>query len=81
MMIFGSIFLILFVVVLVVGVIAGLAWLNKNKRQGNLFSVNQPPKKREQAAIPNAMRFCSHCGAGLQEGWTHCPQCGAPVKS
>jgi hypothetical protein len=22
---------------------------------------------------------CSHCGAGLQPQWTHCPQCGATV--
>jgi len=22
---------------------------------------------------------CSHCGAGLQPEWTHCPQCGAPA--
>lgn len=23
-------------------------------------------------------RFCTHCGAGLQPAWSHCPQCGAP---
>jgi len=41
MMMFGSLFLILFVVILVVGVITGLAWLNKSIWQGNPFSVNQ----------------------------------------
>ena len=81
MMMFGFLFLILFVVILVVGVIAGLAWLNKNNQQGNPFSVNQPSEKREQISELDAKRFCSHCGAGLQEGWTHCPQCGAPVGS
>lgn len=81
MMMFGFLFLMLFVVILVVGVIAGLAWLNKNNRQGNPFSVNQPSEKREQIPGPDAKRFCSHCGAGLQDGWTHCPQCGAPVGS
>jgi len=81
MMMFGFLFLILFVVILVVGVIAGVAWLNKNNGQGNPFSVNQPSKKREQVAGSDAKRFCSHCGAGLQEGWTHCPQCGAPTES
>ena len=81
MMMLGSLFLILFVVILVVGVIAGLAWLNKNNGQGNPFSVNQSSKNREQIPGPDAKRFCSHCGASLQEGWTHCPQCGAPVGS
>jgi len=79
MMMFGFLFLILFVVILIVGVIAGLAWLNKNNGQGNPFSVNQSSEKPEQISGPDAKRFCSHCGAGLQEGWTHCPQCGAPV--
>ncbi len=27
----------------------------------------------------NPRNYCSHCGAGLQAGWSHCPQCGAPV--
>jgi hypothetical protein len=81
MMMFGFLFLILFVVILVAGVIAGLAWLNKNNRQGNPFNVNQPSGKREQIPGPDAKRFCSPCGAGLQDGWTYCPQCGAPVGS
>jgi len=81
MMMFDFLFLILFVVILVVGVIAGLSWLNKNNQQRNPFSVNQPSEKREQVPSPGAKRFCSHCGAGLQEGWTHCPQCGALVGS
>lgn len=76
-MMFGLLFLILFVVILVLGVIAGLVWLNKNNSQGNPFSMKQSPEKREQAQDLAAKRFCSHCGAGLQEGWTHCPQCGA----
>ena len=81
MMMFGFLFLILFVFILIVGVIAGLAWLNKNNVQGNPVSVNQSSEKREQVPSPDAKRFCSHCGAGLQENWTHCPQCGAPVGS
>lgn len=81
MMMFGFLFLILFGVILVLGVIAGVAWLNKNNGQGNPFNVNQSTEKREQIPGPDAKRFCSHCGAGLQEDWTHCPQCGAPVGS
>ena len=79
MMIFGFLFLLLVVAVLVVGVIAGLVWLNRTNRQGKPFNENQDIEKREQITGPEAKRFCSHCGAGLQEGWTHCPQCGAPV--
>lgn len=26
-------------------------------------------------------RACSHCGAGIQTGWTHCPHCGSPANS
>ena len=81
MMIFGLLFLLLVVAVLVVGVIAGLAWLNRINRQGNPFSMNEPSEKREQLPSSDAKRFCSHCGAGLQADWTHCPQCGAPVGS
>ena len=25
------------------------------------------------------MAFCRNCGTQVQEGWTHCPTCGAPV--
>ena len=81
MMIFSFLFLLLVVVVLCVGVIAGLAWFNKANRQGNPFNINQPSEKREQITGSDAKRFCSHCGTDLQEGWTHCPQCGAPVSS
>lgn len=78
-MMFGFLLLILFVVILVVGGIAGLAWLNKNNWQRTSFNINQPSEKREQVPSLDVKRFCSHCGAGLPEGWTHCPQCGAPV--
>ena len=81
MMLFGSLFLILFVIILVLGVIAGLAWINKNNSLGNSFNVNQPPEKREQFPSQDMKRLCAHCGAGLQAGWAHCPQCGAPVGS
>jgi hypothetical protein len=81
MMIFGFLFLLLMVAVLIVGVIAGLAWLNRANRQGNSFNVNQASEKRVQITGSDAKRFCSHCGAGLQDDWTHCPQCGALVGS
>ncbi len=81
MMMFGSLFLLLFMVILLVGVVAGIAWLNKNNSSGNAFKMNQPPEKRERFPSQDMKRFCTHCGAGLQADWAHCPQCGAPVGS
>ncbi len=40
---------------------------------------NQAPQQAASPAGPFA-HTCSHCGAGLQPDWTHCPQCGAPVQ-
>jgi len=81
MMMYGFLFLILFGFIIIVGVIAGLAWYSKNNRQGNPFSTNQTPEKRDQFPSQEVKRLCSHCGAGLQEDWTHCPHCGTPVES
>ena len=81
MMIFVLLFLLLVVAIVVMGLIIGLAWFNRTNRQGSPLNVNQAPEKREQITDPDAKRFCSHCGAGLQADWTHCPQCGAPIGS
>lgn len=32
------------------------------------------------AAAGSSRGACSHCGAGLQAEWRHCPQCGAPAN-
>ena len=46
-------------------------------------SQNLPPTNASteypapSASVP--VRYCAHCGAGLQIDFTHCPQCGAPV--
>lgn len=74
MMGFSFLFIILVVVVLV-------ALLNKSNGIENLFNGNQNFPNSNQATNPGTERFCSHCGAGLQENWTHCPQCGAPIGS
>ena len=52
-------------VVLVVALIWGLT-----KRPGNASPLLQP----------TPARACAHCGAGLQTGWSHCAQCGAPLN-
>ena len=81
MMMFGFVLLLLVGFILVVGVIAGLAWLNRADRQGKPLGVSTPSENREQITAKDGKRFCSHCGAGLQPDWPHCPQCGAPTGS
>lgn len=80
MIVFGMLGMLLMVglpLVLIVLLVWGLT------QKGN--PVWQPPATRVAApvtpvAAPASGRFCSHCGAGLQTGWTHCPQCGAPIE-
>ena len=81
MMGFGFLSMLLVIVLPIVGIVVLVVWLVNSNRQGNLFSQNPPSEKREQAEGQGMKRFCSHCGAGLQDDWTHCPQCGAPVES
>lgn len=36
---------------------------------------------RKPAVIPAASTIpCAKCGAALESGWKHCPQCGEPIK-
>jgi len=77
MMGFGFLFMLLLVVLPFIGVVALIAWLINVNRRGDLFGLNSSSEKREQATGSGTKRFCSHCGAGLQAEWTHCPQCGA----
>ena len=78
---FGFLAMLLVFALPIIGIVALVVWLSNANRQGNSFGVNTPSEKREQAAGPDTKRFCSHCGAGLQADWTHCPQCGAPIGS
>ncbi len=81
MMGFGFLFMILVIAIPIVVIIALVIWLSSANRQGNLFNMNPLSDKREQTEGPGLKRFCSHCGAGLQENWSHCPQCGAAAAS
>lgn len=81
MMGFGFLAMLLVFALPIVGIVALVVWLSNANRQGNLFGSNLPAEKREQAPDPGTKRFCSHCGAGLQANWPHCPQCGAPIGS
>lgn len=50
-----------------------------NMMQNPVYAMpNQAVQTSQTSVAPS--RYCSHCGAGLQVDWTHCPQCGAPVS-
>ncbi len=86
MMGFGLLFM-LAVLALPVLLIVGLAmWMMRQTPQRNppqppavYPPVATPPKVASPASPSSAPRACSHCGAGLQPEWSHCPQCGAPT--
>jgi zinc-ribbon domain len=89
MMMFGLGWLIMLLVIgipvlLVILVVAGAAGLLQNRAQSMPAAQNQAPVYQSTGVTPPAAnpaaRYCSHCGAGLQSGWTHCPQCGAPIE-
>ncbi len=54
-------------------------------RQVPIQTQNQPPfyqpTNNPNPGENQPTRYCVHCGAGLQPGWSHCPQCGAPIQS
>ena len=81
MMGFGFLSMLLVIALPIVGVIALVVWLSNANRQGNLFGMNPPTEKREQPESSGTNRSCLHCGAGLQEDWTHCPQCGVEITA
>jgi len=81
MMGFGLLFMLLFILIPLVGILVLAIVLYNANRQGTPLSLGSSPKNREQAGFPETKRVCSHCGAGLQDEWTHCPQCGAPIHS
>lgn len=85
-MMFGMTIMVLVIVlpILVLGLLMGGAVvLNQNQAHNQVANLTQLPIYRPtvnpstSAAAPT--RYCSHCGAGLQADWTHCPQCGAPI--
>ncbi len=59
---------VLLIAAILIGVLGLQGW-----RSRPMFSPPTPTSLATQYA-----RYCSHCGQGLQEDWTHCPKCGAP---
>ena len=77
LLVFGlSVFLIL---VLIGG--AGIFLQKRNQPERTVRNSQLVYPAVTQLAQPASApaRYCSHCGAGLQADWTHCPQCGAPI--
>ncbi len=62
-----------------------LAGVFQNRQVNPVQTQNQAPMYQSPRAFNpgenQPARYCAHCGAGLQPGWSHCPQCGAPVQS
>jgi len=89
MMMFGFAMLMMLLVVglpvlLIAVILGGGLGLVQNHPQSMSSPQNQSSVTHQNSnAISTAsttVRYCSHCGAGLQPEWTHCPQCGAPVS-
>ena len=76
--------LVIAVPILIIAFIIGGAVLLLQNRGTGSSSLSSPvpagqPEVRPTSTTPPPARYCSHCGAGLQSDWTHCPQCGAPI--
>ena len=88
MMVVGLLFLILIIgipIFLGIALLAGgFRIFQKRIQPVNMIQTpvyamsNQAVQTSQTSAAPS--RYCSHCGAGLQVDWTHCPQCGAPIS-
>ena len=79
-MMFGSVFMLgfgLIAMLLVIGLpVALIVVLIQALTRGGNFSAPAPIHVHQSTS---SARTCSHCGTGLQAGWSHCPQCGAQV--
>jgi predicted lipid-binding transport protein (Tim44 family) len=47
--------------------------------QKPLYAASNPVVQSDKSDVAQ-VRYCTHCGAGLLADWTHCPQCGAPIR-
>ena len=72
---------IFLVVLLVVAATGFLPTLAHSESTFQNQSTASQPMMNSRLPVTTATRYCSHCGAGLQSEWTHCPQCGAPDQS
>jgi hypothetical protein len=82
---FGWLMMILMIGLPILGVILILMaaagfFQNRSLNVAPIRDDQQINRAMKSAANASTERYCAHCGAGLQTGWTHCPQCGAPVQ-
>ncbi len=88
MMVFGLLFLLLLIgipILLVIALAGGTAgFLQRRNRETDvatrLMVATSNPIVQSTTTGATSARYCSHCGAGLQADWSHCPQCGAPIS-
>jgi hypothetical protein len=45
-----------------------------------IWGLTKRPSNASLLSLQTPARACLHCGTGLQTGWSHCAQCGAPVN-
>lgn len=79
MLLFGVLFMLVVVglpILLIVAAVVGV-WGLSSRRSG--LEAPSGGYDRPVVSAASFIRFCSHCGQGLQADWTHCPQCGASV--
>lgn len=78
MLFFGLLFMLLVIglpILLIVALVTGF-WGLLGRRGGVATSV--PGFEGPVIPVASFNRYCAHCGQGLHDNWTHCPQCGAP---
>lgn len=88
MMVIGLLLMLMLIaipILIVIALVGGTAgFFQKQNRSSDVYqrpvyATTSPVIQSNQTGVTSP-RYCSHCGAGLQADWTHCPQCGAPVS-
>jgi len=83
---FGLIVLLLLIAIPVLFIwliVGGSGLIRRTTQTASGPQVAQPvdtPAPQQNNPAKSISRQCANCGAGLQVGWSHCPQCGAPVN-
>ncbi len=92
MMMFGMFFIGLIFLAVLIGIPVLLVTMLVSKGSNPLQRVAQAvstpavnpseyrPTTSQNSSVETISHTCAACGAGLQSNWSHCPQCGAPIK-
>ncbi len=95
MMMFGFMWIIILLVI-IIPIVLLLALLfrpgilgqyrNQKQQDVNYPKVEEPPKENIPTVLdsptgPENLGWqCVSCGGALQPEWTHCPNCGTPIR-